>query len=206
MGGGGPTTLEAPFQIGFLSRALINYLEELGEPDPYAMAIVSGFVNWNLRYANYGYYQDAITVNPDTDGSAMSLVDPSLWLYLRNGDTTLREHALRFVDGGWGTPREFASLGPYVDLRRWSGDFNGRLASLVISQPETSATVRIALQEGMPGLFVLGPAERDLVLESSGDLRSWEEFRRILGRGPTEPVRVAVPATEQNRFWRLRNP
>jgi hypothetical protein len=206
MGGGGPTTLEAPFQIGFLSRALINFLEELGEPDPYALAIVGGFVNWNHHYANYGFYQDAITVNPDTDGSAMSLVDPSLWLYLKNGDSTLRAHAMRFVNGGWGTPREFASLGPYVDLRRWSGDYNGRLASLAISLPETSATVRIALREGLPDLFVLGPAERDLILESSGDLRSWEEFSRILGRGPTEPVRVQIPAQEQNRFWRLRNP
>jgi hypothetical protein len=206
MGGGGPTTNEAPFQIGFLSRALINYLEELGEPDLYALAVVSGFVNWNQHYANYGYYQDALTVNADTDGSAMSLVDPSLWVFLKNGDTTLRDHSLRYVNGGWGTPREFASLAPYVDLRRWAGDYNGRLASLVTYQVENTASVRIATQASLLNLQIRGPTNTTMIVEASADLGNWEELSRVQGRGPTEPVNVEVPAPAQVRFWRIRSP
>lgn len=170
LGGSGPTGLEAPFQLGYLSRAIINYLEELGEPDPYALAIVAGFAHWNLNYAHFGYYQQALTVNRDSDGSAMTLVDPVLWVHSKTGDATLRDHAFKFVDEGWGTPREFASLRPYIDLRRWTGDFNGRLASLMGTTPNRppvlAGATNATINELVGHTQNLNPMDPDLPAQS----------------------------------------
>lgn len=120
---------EAVFQIGFLARAMISYLEELPESDPTALELVAGFVRWNVGYANFGYYNPLTERNTTSDGSAMTFGDPQAWYAVATGDQAALEHLRTYVERGIG-----GGARPYVDLAHWTGDFNGRISSAALSE------------------------------------------------------------------------
>jgi hypothetical protein len=131
-GAGTPTDIEAPFQLGFLARALVNYMVEAGVDDQPVMAVLAGFANWNLRYAGYGWYQGPRAMATSSDGSAQTLVEPVLWFHAQGGDAALAEHARAFVDEGFGVPPPATSIRPYANMRQWRGDFCGRVSAALL--------------------------------------------------------------------------
>jgi hypothetical protein len=78
------------------------------------------------------------------------------------------------------------------------------------TQPPVAPKVGIpSLAEGGPLAFdIEAGAGAAIVLETTTDLSSWTEDRRLAGQGPGKPVRVSVTPdpTARARFWRVRVP
>ena len=121
---------EAVFQLGYLARALISYIEErsVAERDVAAFNVVAGLVRWNMRYGLFGYYTGLTTANTQSSGTAMTFGDPQAWYAVQANDPAAMEQLRAFVDTGIGGGER-----PYVDLRRWAGDFNGRVSTAAFS-------------------------------------------------------------------------
>lgn len=119
---------EAVFQIGYLTHAIISYAEDLPAHDPVAVDIVRGFVNWNVNYANFGYYVGLTTQNARSDGTAMSFADPQAWYGVLAGDQAALDQLETYVRSGIG-----GGARPFVDLTDWSGDYLGRITSAALS-------------------------------------------------------------------------
>lgn len=127
---------ESAFMAGFLCRALIGYLEEVGG-DPEIETIVRRMVEWNVAHANFGY-----NVNPadpvlsaKSTGSGMIFADAEAWVGRRTGSIAIRDHLLRYVTSGIDGGQR-----PYAELRAWSGDFVGRLTAALLGPPSDRAT------------------------------------------------------------------
>ena len=63
------------FQIGYLCRSLISYLNEIPVRDQTTYDLIVGFIRWNLNYARYGYYNQLTNVNTVSNGTAMTFCD-----------------------------------------------------------------------------------------------------------------------------------
>ncbi len=126
----------AAFQAGFLSRGLIDYLEEVDTRDPMAAATVfqalSGLVHWNLHWGNFAYY-----LKPGELGfsslTSITFVDPQAWYYLKTGRRQFLEQLERYVAGGIdpvGSGKAERPLGGADWLGRtepvWKGRWAGR--------------------------------------------------------------------------------
>lgn len=129
MSGGELQKSEAVFQLGYLARALIDYLEEIPDQDEAVMNLVGGFVRWNVRNANFGYYQEVDAVNLKSDGSGLIFCDPQAWWVLKTQDRAAYDHLQSYVSSGLG-----GGARPYGNVAQWSGDFNGRLVTKVLSR------------------------------------------------------------------------
>jgi hypothetical protein len=121
--------LESVFMTGYLSRALISYIEEVGD-DPDVISIVHGLVRWNVEHANFGYNVDPTspTLTGVSDGTALTMADPQAWYVLRTGDLEARAHLDAFVTAGIN-----GGSRPYGDFTRWTGGFVGRLTQCLSS-------------------------------------------------------------------------
>lgn len=113
---------EAIFQLGYLARALIDYLEELPQPDMELEAVVGGFVRWNVERANFAYYLRYDGANARSDPTGLTFCDAQAWWALRTGDEATYQHLRAYITTGIGGGQR-----PYGGLPGWSGDFNGRV-------------------------------------------------------------------------------
>lgn len=127
--GGTVSDNEATFQLGYLARSLINYLEELPAEDAEAKAIVGGFVHWNVSHGNFGYYQKINDVTAASDGSGLIFCDPQAWWVLKSGERAPYDHLKTYMEHGIGT-----GMKPYGDPAHWSGDFNGRAVMTMLNK------------------------------------------------------------------------
>lgn len=130
---------ESPFQLGYLCRALISYLHERPN-DTTAMALVEGFVRWNLTNGRYGYYTALTAISPYSSGTAMTFCDVAAWYCLKRPGALadqVRVQLNEYITTGIGDARRER---PYIDLLHWSGDFLGRWVTLLAQSRGGSLT------------------------------------------------------------------
>jgi hypothetical protein len=132
---------EATFQIGFLARALINYLLEIGDADPQAevdaWGVLQGFMEWNLNLAQFCYYWPGNAGT--TNGSSGMMMDPQAWYYLHTGIKEYATQLIWFFDhGAYGNPRRWGWEGNAVDGPE--GPFVHRLTHYMLKYPKQDTT------------------------------------------------------------------
>jgi hypothetical protein len=118
------TTSEAPFQLEFLSRAIISYMQMVEGTHPLswlkAFGVVFGNVEWNTYYANYCYYwQDSLgMLTGDTvGGTGASMADVVGWMIRE----TRHQPFIWSINKIWNP-----GSNPYLPVRNWDGDWYGR--------------------------------------------------------------------------------
>ena len=124
---------EGGLHVGYMSRALTRYMEELKNKSckEYvdAFGALEGLIQWNYNWGHYCYYT-APGVVGTMSGTAMPLIDPELWLYLHTGFTPYKTQS-----------RAFADAKIYGDLIKWNLTsanfpvFVGRLCQYVWENP-----------------------------------------------------------------------
>lgn len=144
---------ENVFMTGYLARALVNYLEEVGA-DPEVEAVLTRLVEWNVRSGNFGY-----GVNPAdpgaagvSSGTAITMADPQTWLALRTGSAAMRQQVVQYIRSGVNGGQR-----PYVDLTTWSGDFVGRLTTTLNVTVAPASSPRAARAAQTPRTLTPAP-------------------------------------------------
>jgi hypothetical protein len=116
--------------VGYLSRAIISFMEEVRGKDwqAYAEAFnyLSGLMEYNYNYANFG-------VEPKNGGigssnsAAQNMADPQAWYYWYTGKKKYLDHLNHYIDhgiNGGQRPRRLRK-------KKWKGDFQGRWVQFV---------------------------------------------------------------------------
>ena len=119
-------THESVFQVGYLARAVISFMEEIRGKNwqAYAEAFqyLSGYMNWNLNYANYGYHYDTTSGVPGkSSGTGLTMVDPQLWYYWNTGKKEFFDHVNQYMLNGIN-----GGADPYGNFEQWGGQYEGR--------------------------------------------------------------------------------
>jgi len=101
---------EAAFQMGYLARSMLGYMEEVKGWDTQGyndcFQYVAGIMAWNLNYSHYAYYIDARTNQVDTvtngasSGSSVPLDDAQDWFYWHTGLTPYWQESCQYVNAG----------------------------------------------------------------------------------------------------------
>lgn len=137
---------EAAFQVGFLTRAIITYMEEIKQSDPQAWAsafqLVSACMEWNINFSNFSYYLRADKGEMGVSNStSWTMVDPQAWYYLNTGKRKYLEQLNQYIDHGIGE----GGRTPSMNVRHWKGQFEGRYAQFVRenTKPDTSPPAAI---------------------------------------------------------------
>ena len=121
----GNNNAEGGFMLGYLSHALIDLYIELGG-DKRILDILKGFMEWNVKVCNFCYHIDSTTWHPRdkknsngewqgrvakgkgiSSGTAMTLVEPQLWVGLKLNRPDMINHLKAYVTtgiNGGGTP------------------------------------------------------------------------------------------------------
>jgi hypothetical protein len=121
---------EAMFQIGYLSHAMITYLEELQTVDSAVYNILAGFVKWNMTNSNFGYYNPLTTVNQNSDGTSVTFMDAQAYYATKSNDVTAMQHLDTYAKTGIGP----AGQRPYFWSEVWTGIFCGRIATTALKK------------------------------------------------------------------------
>jgi hypothetical protein len=127
----GPPLQECTLCMGYLSRAMINYLDETPGPlDPQLMGILGGFVTWNIRNANFDYYADvtSLAVLGQSSGTGFPMADPQVWYAIKTGQQAPINHVNAYIDQG--IPAGVGNK-PYANMTNWTGDSVGRLTMFI---------------------------------------------------------------------------
>jgi hypothetical protein len=113
---------EGPFQLEFLDRNLVSYMQMIKDGHPLewqkAFQVAWGNVEWNTYYADYCYYwSDSLGMidEPVIGWSGASFADMTAWMAFE----TQHRPFVRSLNKIW--------VGqPYFNVRDWSGDWIGR--------------------------------------------------------------------------------
>jgi hypothetical protein len=73
-------------------------------------------------------------------------------------------------------------------------------------EPATLPNLKVVRSGNSPVLEVFGTTGKPVIVESSGDLRTWAESFRVTGKGPGNPERVSIVSNTgvPMVFWRAR--
>ena len=117
---------DATFQVGFLSRSIIGFMEEVRGKDWQAYAeafqLLSGFMVWNRHYSHFSYYINASQGEiGQSDGSGLTMVDPQMWYYWNTGKEEFFDHVEQYMRSGLN-----GGGGPYGNFQQWGGQYEGR--------------------------------------------------------------------------------
>ncbi|GEM_PF-2154514 len=131
---------EAAFQLGYLTRGLIAYLDE-APADATASNIVQGFVQWNMRNANFGYYVNPndLAAKGESSGTALTMADPQAWYALKNKDQAATAQLQQYLDKGIN-----GGARPYLDIANlysWEGSPYGRVTQFLLDGGTLSSPV-----------------------------------------------------------------
>ncbi len=131
---------EAPFQIGFLARAIIDLMVETRGYDHQVYAtcwnLLWGFADWNQNVGRFGYYVDGLTgTNTTSTGNSIYIADPIAYFYLQTGRRAHLDLLRTFAESGIGGGEK-----PFMPLLKWSGDMVGRVTQYAFENPKASET------------------------------------------------------------------
>lgn len=136
---------EGGLHVGFMTRAVIRYLEELKNKScrEYvdAFGVLEGMIQWNYNWGHYCYYTAPGTVGT-ASGTAMVLSDPEIWLYLHTGFTPYKTQTKAYADAKM-----------YGDLLKWNLSstnfpvFIGRLTQYAWENPRQDTVAPPAISD-----------------------------------------------------------
>ncbi len=129
---------EAAFQIGYLSRAVIQMDTEVRGHDPEieanAFQVIWGIVDWNHTFSGFGYFRNPVDDEPlqGSSGTAATLGDPVAWFGRRYGRADYLTRLADYLDDGIN-----GGSAEYGDLESWSGEWMARMTVRNINYPIT---------------------------------------------------------------------
>ena len=131
---------EATFQAGFLTREIIDYMEEIRYTNlqnyAEAFGVLAGMMEWNINFSDFAYYIDATKGQTGpSSGSSLTFVDPQMWYYWNTGKQQYLTHVNQYIDTGLngGSP-------PYGTNTSWYGQWEGRYSTYVRGTIKTDLT------------------------------------------------------------------
>ncbi|MFH0920573.1 MAG: T9SS type A sorting domain-containing protein [Fibrobacterota bacterium] len=120
---------DAAFQAGYLVRPIIQFMEEIRNVNPQAYAeafnYVSGTMQWNLHYSNFGYYKNPAYGVDSSSGTSFILCDPQAWYYWNTGKKEYLDQLNQYLAVGINGDR------PYGEFSKWEGQFENRFTWFV---------------------------------------------------------------------------
>ncbi|MFH0918720.1 MAG: T9SS type A sorting domain-containing protein [Fibrobacterota bacterium] len=121
---------DAAWQAGFLVRPMIQFMDEIRDVNPQAYAevfnYVSGIMEWNLHYNNFGNYKNPATGVSPSVGNSLTFCDPQAWYYWNTGKKEYLDQLNLYITAGingGGTP--------YGEFTKWVGQFENRFTWFV---------------------------------------------------------------------------
>ncbi len=132
--GGNDSAMEA----GYLTRTIINYMNEIYGKDwqAYAEAFnyLSGLMEWNVNFANFGYIWTEGTIG-SSSGTGLTLVDPQAWYYWHTGNQKYWNHVNQYVKTGVN-----GGATAYGNFANWVGQYENRYYQFVKTATRTDTT------------------------------------------------------------------
>lgn len=109
---------EATFQIGYMLRTLIEFINEVGD-DAETMKIMDDTVAWVYNYSRYSYYYPTASTTPakTSDRIAISYVDPLLWYANYTNKPFYADEVNNYVE----------AKKVYGNFTDWYGQYEGRM-------------------------------------------------------------------------------
>ncbi|MFH0919129.1 MAG: T9SS type A sorting domain-containing protein [Fibrobacterota bacterium] len=121
---------DASFQAGFLVRPMIQFMDEIRNVNPQAYAegfnVVSGVMEWNLHYNNFGGWKDPSTGINLSNGTGLTFCDPQAWYYWNTGKKEYLDHLNLYITTGINGGEK-----PYGEFSKWEGQFENRFTWFV---------------------------------------------------------------------------
>ncbi len=118
--------------VGYLSRAIISFMEEVKENNwqAYAEAFnyLSGLMEWNYLYSNFSYGINADKGQTgESSHTAQNMADPQAWYYWHTGTVKFLDHMNRYIDQGINGGQKAPAR-----IKNWNGRrFQGRWVQFV---------------------------------------------------------------------------
>ena len=118
--------------VGYLSRAIIDFMEEVRGNDwqAYAEAFnyLSGMMEWNYLYSNFSYATNADKGQiGKSSTTAQNMADPQAWYYWHTGRKKYLDHLNTYIDQGINGGQK-----AYSAIKNWNGSrFQGRWVQFV---------------------------------------------------------------------------
>ncbi len=118
--------LGASWQAGYVSRAVLDYMNEIeGFRDrewAEAFSFIAGLIDWNIHHANFCYYIDAfIPTNMPSSITGLIMVDLQSWYALATGDSNAMRQTFLYVTNGINDGERPAGI-----FEQWTGQYESR--------------------------------------------------------------------------------
>lgn len=110
---------EAPFEVGYMLRGIINIAHEAGPAtNPWNTQIISNYCDWNDGAAWFKFRVDTSLTTPQSPASGASsmMIDPTVVFALSSGRTDLLVRCDQYVNGDLGEE-------PFTPYDLWNGGF-----------------------------------------------------------------------------------
>lgn len=188
------------FMVGFLSRNIIRYMEEVRLLDPQAYAeafnYLAGLVTWNVNYANFMSGGTTYRVGPaqgSSSGHSYPMIDSQTWYYWHTGYQPALDQVNQYISGGIN-----GGAAPYYIpiANRWSGDFTFRFESRRRAQTRADTTPPPAITD-LKAHY--DPASKQLVLTFSSPGNGAARYHVVWGYKPISQTQTAD--TAQLNWW-----
>jgi hypothetical protein len=132
---------EGIFQVGFLSRNLIQLLDEIRAYDAqtYALAwnILWGCMEWNFHHAQFAYYINSSVVAPGSapsGGPSSTMTDPVGWYGMHVGRPDMLDQMNTYVNQGLNGGSIAYDMANY-NVVTWTGGYLGRVVQTCRIEP-----------------------------------------------------------------------
>ena len=135
----------SPWNMGFGTRPIIDYLYQVENSDPQAWAegfqLLSGYMSWNLIYGNFGFEVWA-PQHSNSYGGTFTLLDGQAWYYWHTGRREFLDHANLYisqgikVEKGVGFEKGETPISESGISYPWNGEYNGRWIQFVRENPK----------------------------------------------------------------------
>jgi len=139
------TNKDASFATGYLTRAIISYMEEVkySQPQEWAEAFqaLTALMNWNYQYCHYCDYISTVEpINSPSSYNGSTLVDSVAWYGWTTGQTDYINQLQTYINEGLN-----GGVKPYGDYDNWQGTFVGRTYRYFMLNPKADQTAPEAI-------------------------------------------------------------
>jgi hypothetical protein len=128
--------------IGYLSRSVIAFMEEVKDKDKQAYAeafnLLSGMMEWNLVYGQFGIISAKIPKIGSSNYTSQNMADPQAWYYWHTGKRKYFDQLVRYAEKGINNDQPKGRLPDRA--KNWTGGFQGRWVQHVFKNEKTDIT------------------------------------------------------------------